>query len=67
PYLAALLQAVDRHQLEQFDPELAIRALSVVYRGLNDIESNGKPTRATILTRIAALDYGAALRLSKST
>lgn len=67
PYLAALLDDVDRHQLERFDPELAIRALGVVYRGLNGTESNGKPGRGAILTRIAALDYGEALLLSKST
>jgi type VI secretion system protein VasJ len=66
PYLAPLLEAVDRHQLEAWEPALALQALSIVYRGLNDDgePACGLPAKAEILKRIALLDIGRALSIS---
>jgi type VI secretion system protein VasJ len=66
PYLAPLLEAIERHHLESWEPALATQALILIYRGTGDGSEPGcgLPARADILKRIALIDYGQALKLA---
>jgi type VI secretion system protein VasJ len=65
PYLAPLLETVDRHHLESWEPALAAQALSLIYRAMGtDFEPGaGLPSKTEILRRIVVIDYGNALKL----
>src|SRR5262249_14655185 len=68
PYVGLMLEEIDRCRLESWEPPLAAKALTVIYRALPPIEpENGTlPTRSEILKRIAKIDFGLALRVSNS-
>ncbi len=63
-----LLDEIDSHRLELWEPALASRALDVAYRAMppDPEPASGLPARSTILRRIARIDYSRALRLSAS-
>jgi type VI secretion system protein VasJ len=66
PYYEPLLEAVDYYHLEDFEPELAMRAMAVAFRGLiksSDTEAAAK-RRAELLKRIATISSSDALRLT---
>jgi type VI secretion system protein VasJ len=66
PYYEPLLEAVDYYHLEDFEPELAMRAMAVAFRGLTkapDKEAAAK-RRAELLKRIATISSSGALRLT---
>ena len=66
PYFAPLLETIDRHRLESWEPALAVQALILIYRGLGaESEAGcGLPPRIDLLKRIALLDFGQALKLA---
>lgn len=66
PYYEPLLEAVDLYHLEDFEPELAMRAMSVAFRGLikaPDKDAAAK-RRADLLKRIATISSSGALKLT---
>ena len=66
PYFEPLLETVEHYHLEEWDPELALRALAVALRGIArtaDKDSAAK-RRAELLKRIAMISSSEALRLS---
>jgi type VI secretion system protein VasJ len=66
PYYEPLLEAVDFYHLEDFEPELAMRAMSIAFRGLvkaPDKEAAAK-RRAELLKRIATISSSGALKLT---
>jgi type VI secretion system protein VasJ len=67
PYLAQLMNDVELHHLETWDPLLAVQALTLVYRFMPNakpVAGMGLPDREEILHRIAQIDFGRALRIS---
>jgi type VI secretion system protein VasJ len=66
PYLAQLMNEIDLHHLQNWDPILAAQALMLVYRAtpVEPIPGTTLPARAEILHRIAQIDFGRALRVS---
>lgn len=66
PYLELILEDMDRHRLDGWDPGLAMTALKLVHAGFSAFpEKEKKPGAADILHRIARLDPVEALRLKK--
>jgi len=66
PYLEQILQEVERYKLEDWDPELALKSLKIVWIGFqsqSDQVSKDKATEA--LNRMVKLDPAEALRLEK--
>lgn len=65
PQLEAVLQDVETFRLESWDPDLAVQALRVVWRGLSAASAGDAQNRAAaILDRIARLAPADALRLA---
>jgi len=65
PQLEAVLQDIDAFQLESWDPDLAVEALRVVWRGFSAASADDVRNRgAAILDRIARLAPADALRLA---
>jgi len=66
PYLEQILQEVERYKLEDWDPELVLKSLKMVWIGFqsqSDQVSKDKATEA--LNRMVKLDPAEALRLEK--
>jgi type VI secretion system protein VasJ len=65
---APLLDEIEAHRLELWEPALASRALEVVYRATpsEPEAAGGLPGRAAVLRRLARIDYARALRLGAS-
>jgi type VI secretion system protein VasJ len=65
-HLEEILHDVDRYQLEEWDPSLALNALKVVWFGFNTQRDEAAKERGTeVLNRIAKLDLNEAIRLEK--
>lgn len=66
PHLESVLQDIDRHELEQWDPDLALKGLKMVWTGFCvRSDEAGKEQATGILNRIAKLAPAEALRLAK--
>ncbi|MBW2109155.1 MAG: type VI secretion system domain-containing protein, partial [Deltaproteobacteria bacterium] len=66
PHLESILEDIDRHGLEEWDPELALKGLKIAWTGLNVRgDETGKEQATVILKRIAKLSPAEALRLAK--
>jgi len=66
PYLEQILQEIERYKLEDWDPELALKSLKMVWKGFqsqSDQVSKNKAVEA--LNRMVKLDPAEALRLEK--
>ena len=67
PHLGHILQDLDFHQLDKWDPELALSALKTVLVGFNSQTDQDSKNNATeVLSRIATLDPAEALRSEKA-
>lgn len=66
PFVQPLLEDIDRHRIDEWDPALAVAGLRVVFGALGAAGDAAPvtPTTSDLLTRIALLDYAEALRLS---
>jgi type VI secretion system protein VasJ len=66
PHLQEILTILETYRLEEWDRELAVRALKIAYAGFEaDANEQSKRQAAEILSRIARLDPVEALRLAK--
>ncbi len=62
PYWRDLLRLVENHRLEEWQPELAVEAMTVVLTGMRlDSDGKGEEQRKALIERISALDPGRAL------
>ena len=67
PYVRGLLDDIDRHRLDEWDPALAISGLRLVYSALaasGDAAAAGPLNADDILQRIARIDCAQALEVS---
>lgn len=69
PYVRGILEDIDRHALEEWDPALALSGLCVVYAGISmgGEASAGASSADDVLQRIARIDFTQALRCSGAT
>ena len=66
PHLQEILTILETYRLEEWDRELAVRALKIAYAGFEaDANEQSKREAAVILSRIAKLDPVEALGLAK--
>ncbi|MBN1842513.1 MAG: type VI secretion system protein TssA [Deltaproteobacteria bacterium] len=66
PHLEAILDDIEIYRLEDWDPDLALEGLKIVWLGLKvHTDKAEKDRSADILNRIAKLDPAEALRLGK--
>ncbi len=66
PHLQEMLTILETYRLEEWDRDLAVRALKIAYDGFeSDTSEQSKREAAAILSRIARLDPVEALRLTK--
>lgn len=66
PHLDAILADIDAYRLEEWDPVLAVKGLTTVFRGLSSVGNKGEGGDApAVLNRIARLDPVEGLRLGK--
>ena len=66
PHLLEILEDIDRHGLETWNPDLALEALIQVYLGLRTQKDKEFQERAvTVLDRIARLNPAAAIRVEE--
>jgi type VI secretion system protein VasJ len=65
PHLMEILAAIDRHKLEEWSPDTALNALTLVYHGFKKQKLKEIKTRADdLIERIAILNPAAAVRLA---
>ncbi len=68
PHLGHVLGDIGHYDLEQFDPELALRGLKTAYRGYLETQDADLAHKAEeLLDRIAMLDPAGAVRLFEAT
>jgi len=66
PHLQAIVQDIDMFRLEEWDPDLALKALKMVWFGLKSRTDKATKAQALdVLSRIAKLDPAEGLRLGK--
>jgi type VI secretion system protein VasJ len=66
PHLEQILQDLELYRLEEWDPELALRALRAVWVGFsNQSDQTARNSATAVLNRIARLSPAEALRLGK--
>ena len=66
PHLEMILQDIDRFRLEEWDPDLSLKGLEMVWLGLKiHTDQASKDQMGQILSRIAKLDAAEAGRLGK--
>lgn len=66
PHLQAILEDIDMFRLEEWDPNLALKALKMVWFGLKSRTDKATKAQAfDVLSRIARLDPAEGLRLGK--
>jgi len=66
PHLYQILQDIETYRLEDWDPDLAIEGLKVVWEGYNANPGEEFPAKSIeILNRITKIDPAEALRLSR--
>jgi type VI secretion system protein VasJ len=66
PHLEQILQDIESYRLEEWEPELALEGLKMVWSGLHASPDKGVKEKADgALNRIARLDPAEALRLGK--
>lgn len=66
PHLEMILQDIDRFKLEEWDPDLALKGLEMVWLGLKiHTDQVSQDQMGHILSRIAKLDAAEAVRLGK--
>ena len=66
PHLEAILEDIEIYRLEDWDPDLALKGLKIVWLGHKvHTDKAGKDRSPDILNRIAKLDPAEALRLGK--
>jgi type VI secretion system protein VasJ len=66
PHLESVLQDIDAYKLEEWDPNLALKGLKMVWQGFSTHSDEvGKKQATHVLNRIAKLDPTEALRLGK--
>lgn len=64
PYLEQILKDIENYRLEEWDPELALRGLKIIWLGWSNApEPPWKERLAEIIWRIAKLDLAEAMRL----
>jgi type VI secretion system protein VasJ len=67
PHLDQILKEVDFYKLEEYDPELAIKSLKVVWMGFSSQSDQASKEKASgVLQRIAKLDLTEAIRIGKT-
>jgi len=66
PYVRGILEDIDRHALDEWDPALAVACLRVVYAGISmgGEASAGTSSADDVLKRIARIDFAQALQCS---
>ncbi|GFO58122.1 hypothetical protein GMST_04470 [Geomonas silvestris] len=65
PYLEQVLEELDRHHLEEYEPELALNALELAWRAYREQpEPQARETASALLLRIGRLDLPEMLRLT---
>lgn len=66
PYVRGILEDIDRHALDEWDPALAVAGLRVVYAGISmgGEASAGTSSADDVLKRIARIDFAQALQCS---
>jgi type VI secretion system protein VasJ len=66
PHLETVIQDIDTYKLEEWDPNLALKGLKMVWRGLRtQTDDDGKAQATRVLNRIAKLDPAEALLMGK--
>ncbi len=66
PYLEEILKAIDHYRLEEYDPELALRGLKLIWLGVStQADQASKEKAMNILNRMAKLDLTEVIRLGK--
>lgn len=66
PLLESVLQDIDTYKLEEWDPNLALKGLKMVWQGLSARSDESVKAQVTdVLNRIAKLDPAEALILAK--
>lgn len=64
PYLEQILKDIDSYQLEEWDPDLALRGLKTIWLGWSNVAEPALKEKLTeIILRIAKLDLTEAMRL----
>ena len=67
PHLEQMIKDIDFYRLEEFDPELALRCLKVIWFGLHpQSDQTWKDKANEVLHRVAKLDLAEAIRMGKS-
>ncbi len=67
PHLEQILKDIDLYRLEEYDPELALKALKVVWLEWSAQSNQASKEKATeMLDRIAKLDLAEAIRMAKA-
>jgi type VI secretion system protein VasJ len=67
PHLEQVLKEIDIYRLEEYDPQLALRSLRVVWLGFHSQSDQTCKDKANeTLQRIARIDLGEMIRLGKS-
>jgi type VI secretion system protein VasJ len=67
PQLESVLHDIDDYRLEEWEPNLALKGLKVVWQGFGALSDESIKTQATdVLNRIAKLDPAEALMFTKS-
>jgi type VI secretion system protein VasJ len=67
PHLEQVLKDIDLYRLEEYDPELALRALKVIWFGWSaQSHQASKEKTVEMLDRIAKLDLTEAIRMGKT-
>jgi len=67
PHLEQILNDIEFYRLEEYEPELALKALKVAWQGLNaQSDQTSKDKALNALHRIAKLDLTEAIRIGKT-
>lgn len=67
PHLEQILKDIDFFRLEEYDPDLALRSLKVVWTGLSSqSDQTSKEKSSEVFQRIARLDLTEAIRIGKT-
>jgi type VI secretion system protein VasJ len=66
PTLEEILKDIDNYRLEEYDPELALKGLKMIWLGMSSQSDQASKDKATnVLNRIAKLDLTEVIRLGK--
>jgi type VI secretion system protein VasJ len=65
PYLGQILEEIDEHRLDDYDPEVALKGLKLVWLGFNDMGGEYKEKAKEIFNRVGRIDLAEGIRLGK--